>query len=184
MPHVCPNHYLLKHVLRNWFKGADTTAVCRFLEDFFSRTLEDYIGPHRVYLEKILEALSGGNAFLSQLYRSHLFLSRAEARECSRNGFKLISSYLHVATIAHRLDLTRFKITPKLHICFHLVDRLYQASLEGSRTLCLNPVSFSCQLDEDLVGQVSTWSRAQSIRVVHERTIRAYLVNLRLQLIN
>ena len=132
----------------------------------------------------MLAAVSAGNAFLSRLYHSHLFLSKQEAGDCSENGFKLMTSYLKLASIAYGLELTRFKIIPKLHILFHLVERLHWAFLGRSEGGCLNPISYSCQMDEDLVGQVCQWSRSQSIRVVHERTIRAYLVNFRLHLVN
>lgn len=154
------------------------------MEDFFSKTLTDYAGPHRVYIETMLAAVGAGNAFLSRLYHSHLFLSKQEAGDCSENGFKLMTSYLKLASIAYGLELTRFKIIPKLHILFHLVERLHWAFLGRSEGGCLNPISYSCQMDEDLVGQVCQWSRSQSIRVVHERTIRAYLVNFRLHLVN
>lgn len=98
----------------------------------------------------------------------------------SGHGSRLLKSYFKAARGAHDLGLLRFKITPKLHMCLHLVDRLYRGGVLGKETL--NPISWSCQMDEDLVGYVCTWSRSQSIRAVHHRTVRAYLVNLRLHL--
>ena len=165
------------HRPRSWFKGADTTSVCKYLQNLFEETLRNYEGRHGLYLRAIHGALVGGNGFLSTMYRGHLFLSPAEALECSQYGARLLQCYLEAASYAHACDLTRFKVTPKLHIAFHLVDRLHKEGLRGRETL--NPVSWSCQMDEDLVGRVCTWSRAQSIRAVHTRTIRAYLVNLR-----
>ena len=61
----------------------------------------------------MLAAVSAGNAFLSRLYHSHLFLSKQEAGDCSENGFKLMTSYLKLASIAYGLELTRFKIIPE-----------------------------------------------------------------------
>lgn len=41
-----------------------------------------------------------------------------------------------------------------------------------------NPLTYSCQMDEDLVGRVSAFSRVVSSRTIHERTLSRYQVAL------
>lgn len=167
--------------LRGWFKGADTTAVCKYLEHKFHQTLES---EHSDYVESIYMALSAGNNFLRLLYSADLFMPQSLTQRVAACGRQLLSQYLRAASIAHSLSKTRFKLIPKFHLFCHIVMNLEATSDSKNRSFCINPLAFSGQLDEDLVGRASGMSRTCSIRRVHEQTIRKYLVAVRLNLPN
>lgn len=169
-------------MIRSWFKGADTYAVSKYLEDKYFKLLSDYTagGEKEHYLRHIYKSIHAGNEFLSRLYRTHLFLRRPEARHIAEYGQSMINHYLSAASYAHKFKYTRFKLVPKLHLVWHLVAYLRESS--ATKTWCVSPVAFSCQMDEDLVGRVSTTSRSCSIRTVHVSTIRKYLVQVNLSL--
>ena len=163
---------------RSWFKGADTRAVCTFLEHKYGVIVESgQDPPHLPYVTAIWEALVSGNDFLRRLYRGHLFLGKIEAKRLAKQGRLLLTHYNLAAQHAYSLGYCRFKFAPKQHAFSHVVHRLEAScSLEWT----LNPCSYMCQLDEDVVGQVSTLSKSCSIRRVHENTLRKYLVKVRL----
>ena len=166
--------------LRSWFKGADTTSVCKYLEERFGRLLQDGAVMNKPYLENIYKSLRAGNQFLSRLYRCHLFLRRPEARHLAEDGRALLNEYLGAAAGAHSRRLCRFKISPKLHLFCHCVLRLEQQA--ASQHYILSPLSHACQLDEDLVGKLATISRNVAAKTCHERTLRRYLISLRTHL--
>jgi len=132
------------------------------------------------YLECIHLALKEGNEFMRRVYRCHLFLRRPEARHLASHGFQLIEKYMLAANHAYALSSTRFKLSPKLHVLWHLVNRLHVSS--QTQLWIFSPIAFSCQMDEDLVGKVSSISKSCAIRTVHERTLRKHLVKVNLTL--
>ena len=164
---------------RSWFKGHDTAAACRYLEHKFEKLLKDGC-PHKAYLESIHKALHSGNEFLRRVYRCHLFLRRPETRHLAYHGNEILKNYCLAANHAHALGKTRFKLIPKLHMFCHMVRILELSSKTQKWTM--SPAAYMCQMDEDLVGRISTMSQTTSIRTVHEQTIRKYLVTVRLNL--
>ena len=138
-----------------------------------SDSLHEYIG-------SILAAVTGGNAFLRALYNANLFLGKAEAGLVASHGRQLLEGYMKAASLSYSLGYTRFKLIPKVHMLAHFVLLMEEAS--RTRTWCLSPLSYSCQMDEDLVGRCSAMSRTSSIRTVHQRTLRKYLVNVKFHL--
>lgn len=165
--------------LRGWFKGADTAAVCKFLEHKFKETL---LSNRTEYIEAIYSACSASNEFLRCLYGADLFMPRSVTGRAAACGRKILEQYSKAASIAYSLSKTRFKLTPKYHLFCHVVMNLETA--HRTRRFSLNPMAYSCQMDEDLVGRTSTMSKACSIRRVHEQTLRKYLVAVRLNLPN
>ena len=164
--------------LRGWFKGADTRAALHFLERKYNDILQDGLDGDlqnaKGFLTNIWRAVCNANQFLGKLYRAPLFLSQQLSAEISKHGHKLVARYLAVATEAHSMNLCRYKLAPKLHIFWHFLWQLDQ-----DRPFTLNPLSYSCQMDEDLVGRTSALSRKVDVRSVHIQTIRRILVSLR-----
>ena len=166
-------------VMRCWFKGADTSAACRWLEYKYRQVLPAS-GAHLCYCTFILNALQGANDFLRLLYHGGLFLTKDETRRAACLGRQLLSNYERSAACSFSLAKPRFKITPKLHLFCHIVLHLEFAHCH--RSWCLSPLAYACQLNEDLVGRTSAMSRACSVRTVHEKTLRKYLVSVKLNL--
>lgn len=164
---------------RGWFKGADTTAIAKYLEYKYGLVLQA-TSLHKEYTTCILNAICSGNKFLSRLFRANLFMGKVETQELASFGRQLLDHYTTAANLSYRMGRTRFKLIPKLHKLCHVIMHLEHAS--SSREWCLSPCVYMCQQDEDLTGRTSSMPKSCSIKNVHERTLRKYLVTVQLNL--
>ena len=165
---------------RNWFKGADTHSVLRFLENKFA-SLE--VPTWFLYKESILEAIRHANECLSCMYSCGLWLKPREAARVVAHGLSFCTHYLECAELANRQGKCRFKIPPKFHAWVHLIHQVLAdlgkvGENGGEQPCCFNICSQSCQMDEDFVGHVATLSRSCRVSVAHTKTMGLYLMNL------
>ena len=161
---------------RQWFKGADTTIMAKFLQWKYERLLAD---TDSEIVEKVHSALKAANDFLRLLFNSNLWMESARAREASAHGFTFLKSYASAATMCFNLLLPRFKLQPKLHMFAHVAHRLASdARLIGREGVVLNPLIYAVQLDEDFVGQIASIVRKQHARSVNRRVLQKYKLNL------
>ena len=167
---------------RMWFKGADTTAVVKFVEQKYS----DLHAPMwDDFCCSVHDGAESVNKFLSLLYHSGLWLRPTVARNLIRYGMDFQTHYLECSQFAFNMKKTRFKLPPKFHALTHIVhDLLMQVGEVGEENLkrdapcILSPLSWCCQQDEDFVGRVAALSRTGVLRTAHERTMMLYLMNL------
>ncbi|CAE7914152.1 unnamed protein product [Symbiodinium necroappetens] len=139
----------------SWFKGADTAAMCSFLEAFWAEHLAAHASDSDEYLHGILECL----------------------RVAAQAGASFLKAYIETSSRAFDRQKTRFKLTPKFHGLIHIVDSLITGYNSGRRWT-LSPLSESTQLDEDFIGRVSSTTTAVSSRNMHSQTLRKYLTNM------
>ena len=165
---------------RSWFKGADTTAVLYFLQDFWG-TYKSGLPQPDEYVDSIEDCCRSANVFLSTLYGSGLFLDLCTTRKVAQAGLDFLRSYSECAQLAYNRNRMRFKITPKLHAMIHMTDNLVQACI-SQRRRTYNLLAESTQMDEDFIGKVSALSRAVSTKVCHMETMSRYMVNVWLHL--
>ena len=163
---------------RQWFKGADTTFVLKYLIFKFEAVLvSPGVGDtDRHYLQSILDCLKASDGFLSSLYKAGLFLWRRRLVKIVRLGMEMISSYTRCAAMALSKSLARFKLTPKYHMLMHVVYQL-MLDKDANRTP-LNPLAYSCQMPEDFINRIATLARSVSPRYVPERSLYLYKVAL------
>ena len=114
----------------------------------------------RPYFASMHDAVSSANKFMRTLFHSGLWLTRDESREVIAAGRKCLQSYQACAETAFDRGLTRFKFQPKYHMLGEILYDMYARRTAGHPVI--NPLSFSTQLDEDLVGRVSAFSRVVS----------------------
>ena len=156
--------------LRAGFKGADTTVVLKFL----ARYLEDNVAHDEEYLQCMLKCCQSANKFLSLLYHAELWLPRRTARMVVKAGSDYISLYKRLAKTAYERRLTRFLLTPKLHLFMHCVLTLEQQL--AAKVHIRNPLSDSCQMCEDFINKISTLGRSVSPRKFCEATLKQYML--------
>ena len=149
---------------RNWFKGADTAVLCRFLQAHYARVLADYDGDSEAELATVHAALCAANDFLSTLFRSNLWMTKGQANHAAHRGFAFLSAYAKCAAWALSLELPRFKLQPKYHMMAHICHQLLKDSLNPHAEAVQNPLSASCQMDEDFVGKMSLIARKEHPR--------------------
>ena len=164
--------------LRSWFKGADTRCICNFIEWFFARSLANtpVDDPNEEFMSNILAGAQHCNQFLRQLYSSGLWMPSNTASMIANHGLSFLRVFNKLAAEALLRQVPRYQLVCKLHMFGHLCHslRLDAAASEW----VLNPLSFSCQGDEDFVGRICQIARACHGRTMHERTLQKYKVNL------
>ena len=167
-------------LLRSWFKGNDTRSLARYVEWKFARILADYDeqGPENqeTYLQNIHLGAKHANGFLRCLYSSPLWMTPETARAASDSGLSFLRLFNQLASQALQLGWPRYKLTCKLHMMAHIAHQLRSEAASGHKVL--NPLSASCQLDEDMVGRICALARSCAAKTMHQRVLQKYLVNL------
>ncbi|CAE7897038.1 unnamed protein product, partial [Symbiodinium microadriaticum] len=158
-----------------WFKGADTTFVIKFLVFKFETVLPT-AETDLPFLQTVLECLKASDGFLSSLYKAGLFLQRRRLVKIVRLGLEMVSAYTRCAALALSRSLARFKLTPKYHMLMHVIYQL-QLDRDAHRTP-LNPLAYSCQMPEDFINRIATLARSVSPRYVPARSLYLYKVAL------
>ena len=165
---------------RCWFKGADTSALCLFMESCLAKHLEDQTVADE-FLNDIYHCFSAANRFKKVLYASGLWLSLDKCQAAAQAGLDFLRLYLLSSHRAYALGKTRFKLTPKFHACIPVVDGLVTA-FNSRRRWTLSPLSEGTQMDEDFVGKLSNIAVKVSPRMVHTHTLQRYLMVVSTQL--
>lgn len=162
---------------RNWFKGDDTRTLCSYLEAKF-RDIEAANTEHEniEYISCIHKALKYSNQFLGQLYKSGLWLTPRQRTTIIDSVGEVLKNFSKCAGIAYNLEYTRWKFQPKFHLISEFRYEL-QCDVEAGRS-SINPLVWSCQLDEDFIGKIAVYSRKVSSRTLHLKTCQRYLVSL------
>ena len=163
-------------VLRNWFKGSDTTSLLYFLQHRIGDTLDSLDNDARPFFVDMCECIGSANCFMRCLYHSALFLTPDEREYLLETGHKAIQCFHKLAARSFNMGYTRWKYMPKFHM---LGEILYTLEVERRKNLpSMSPLVYTTQQDEDFVGKVAAMSRAVSIRTVHARTLSRYLIAL------
>ncbi|CAE7920831.1 unnamed protein product, partial [Symbiodinium necroappetens] len=109
----------------NWFKGADTVSLCKFLQHKFASVLVACAPDERPYVRNILAMLRACNTFMSTMYHGDVFLTDDERRILIRNGHVVTTKFAACASHAyHTLNIPRYKYQPKYHFFAEVVYKL------------------------------------------------------------
>ena len=164
-------------ILRCWFKGADTSTLCVFLEARLSQALATVEEDSKSYLNDMIHALSHANSFMTCLYGADLWLQDEERNKLLHHGVRTMEFFKKMAAQAYTWGLTRWKLQPKFHF---FSEVLYSMNEERTQNIpTLSPLAYCTQCDEDFVGRVATASRVVSSRTVHVRTMERYMLSLK-----
>ena len=159
---------------RNWFKGNDTRTICSFVQWKFGTFLADYEGNSEDYLRNIWATAKFANDCLRALYSNGLWMQADTARSIASDGFGFLRLFNKLAAHALACNLPRYQVIPKSHMWAHVVHSLRAEA--GCSQLVLNPLSFSCQQDEDFVGRICALARVCHPATLHFRTLQKYKV--------
>ena len=148
-----------------WNKFADTRVFLAWLESFLA---SDKFVPSAI-TDEMVRATKEINRCFSLLYRSGVWLTKTEASTAGNHGMQFLHSYARLAHYTLQQSRIRFAMVPKVHFTHHPMLGMLESA--AKRTWTVNPLTFSVQLDEDLVGQVSRSSRRVGSVKQMERTI-------------
>ena len=149
----------------SWFKAAITTNMLEWAETYDAQG-----GP---LLDKALSAVKVANQFFRLLYAEDAWLSVERSNEAGQLASQFLRRYEQCAHLAHAQGKALFTLQPKLHPFHHFTIDLLRAA--DGRYEALNPLIFSTQMSEDLVGRPSRLSRRVAPRSVVKRTLERYL---------
>ena len=155
----------------NWSKGALTRNLMKWLVPLLTDLQPDAQG----LLIRAREAARDLNAALSLLYNAALFLEMDDCKFVYKKGMSFIQEYTALAKDCFQQNQWYlYPLFPKIHAVHH--------TWLGIRLDCqacgysMNPLTASCQQDEDIVGRISRTSRRVNVRKVMTRTLQRHLM--------
>ena len=119
------------------------------------------------------QAAEALNSFLRLLYHAEAWLSKDEGFEAAQLGLRFLRRYSDLAKLAHSQGQRLWLVMPKAHSFHHICLQLLDQSKVG---VCINPLCFSVQQDEDFIGRGARLSRHVSSVHCSERTVDRYLM--------
>ena len=150
----------------SWFKADLTTTLMEWIE-----SLEGSLTDPLFLLA--MDATKCINRFFRILYSEGVWLAVETAALTGQLASKFLRRYEQLAVQAHSNEITLFSLPPKLHPLHHFAIQLLDSARAGK--LALNPLAYSTQMSEDLVGRPSRLSRRVGSRLVISRTLERYL---------
>ena len=155
-----------------WFntKGSDTTLLTAWL--LFTVKLSIETNGYRYQkLETALVETLGSAKSVFQLLRSHpLWLRRHCAQRAQHHLTVMLRGYKVLAREARNLKVVAYGFKPKLHAVDH-INKDLRKQIKGKSPLILNPMAFSCEANESVVGHVSEIARRVNSRLASTRVL-------------
>lgn len=155
----------------NWSKGSVTTNLMLWVVELIQDLQPDSQG----WLRRASEGAKSLNTILKLLYNSTLFLERGDCLTVCHHGQIFLDTYTGLARDCFASGRSQlYPLFPKIHALHHFFHgiRLDVSTYNYS----MNPLSSSCQLDEDTIGKVSRVSRRVNIRTLAMRTLQRHLM--------
>ena len=149
-----------------WYKGALTTTLMEWVESL-EGTTDDPL------LVSAFEATKSINRCFRILYAQGAFLSADTAKLTGELISRFLRRYNQLVRETYEMERTLFSIPPKIHPLHHFACDLLNSGRAGHPGI--NPLLWSTQMSEDLVGRPSRLSRRVGTRLVVQRTLQRYL---------
>ena len=150
----------------SWFKGDLTTTLMEWIESLDGSVTDPM-------LVLAMDATKSINLFFRILYSEGVWLEVETAARAGQLVSKFLRRYDELARMAHSDQVTLWALAPKLHPLHYVAIELLASARAGRKAL--NPLTYSTQMSEDLVGRPSRLSRRVGSRLVVQRTLERYL---------
>lgn len=150
-----------------WFnvKGSDCQLLTQWLL-FTVKSSQHTHGARHPRLESIIIETFESAIIVFEVLHSHaLWLRRTCGQRVQHHLSVMLRGYKALAVEAKRLDWVAFGLKPKLHAMDHLNKELLR-QLQQRMPKLLNPMCYSCEANESVVGHVSRTARRLSSRTV------------------
>ena len=133
-------------------------------------------GPVNDALEgALIEACESAIALFAVLHSHPLWMDRVCGQRCQHHLLVMIRAYRFLALESRRLGVVGFGLKPKMHALHHISKSL-KSQLQSNAPRILNPLVFSCEANESVVGHVSRIARRVSSRTVSLRVLERVLI--------
>lgn len=155
-----------------WFnvKGSDNTLITSWLLFTVKLAVQSHGHKHRALEEALIETLQSAVVVFKILHTHPLWLHRTCAQRAQHHLTVTLRGYKVLAKVSQDLSVVGFGLKPKLHACDH-VQRDLRAQIIAGAPRVLNPMCWSCEANESIVGHVSRISRRVNSRTVSTRVL-------------
>ena len=150
-----------------WFnvKGSDCQLLTQWLLFTVKSSKLTRSTQHPRLESMLIETLESAVVVFNVLHTHTLWLRRTCGRRVQHHLSVMLRGYKALAVEAHRLDWVAFGLKPKMHAMDHLNKELLRQLRQETPKL-LNPMCYSCEANESVVGHVSRIARRVSSRTV------------------
>ena len=159
-------------------KGSDNTLITSWLL-FFIKLSSQNDSRHARLEQVLIETLTCALTVFEILHSHPLWLHRVCAQRVQHHLATVLRGFKVLAKMAKDLSVPAFGLKPKLHACDH-ISRDIKRQLQSKAPKVLNPLAFSCEANESVVGHVSRISRRVSSRTVSGRVLDRICIKTKL----
>ena len=160
-----------------WQKAEDSRILLQWLRQWLeSRSYADIARVTMcVILDELCSALCMIDVFFSELYTHGYFIADPEGRRLAKLGLDFLAKMSHVIRLCVNSGMGNlFKQQPKSHALWHHFTTMWNQCVASGA--CINPLAYSCQMLEDLIGKVCRLSRRVDPKHTCVRTLSTVLI--------
>ena len=153
-----------------WFnvKGSDNTLLTLWLLHTIKLSVEQGGRGYPRFESALLETLESAKVVFEILHSHSLWLRRVCAQRVQHHLAVVVRGYKVLAREAKQLNVVSYGLKPKLHALDHIGKDLGK-QLKDKAPLVLNPLAWSCEANESVVGHVSRLARRVDSRTCGTR---------------
>lgn len=162
-------------------KGSDTTLLNQWLCWFAKLHLQmptQVSMQHEHMLRTFVHTSQASFDMFDVLYSHGVWLNRSCAKLVYLKILQLMRGYKSLAHQALQLNIVAWGMKPKFH-ALHYVYFDLRSQLQKGCKLCLNPIVWGNEQNEDTIGRVSRLSKVVSVRTITQRVLNRYFLKKR-----
>ncbi|CAE7342714.1 unnamed protein product, partial [Symbiodinium sp. CCMP2456] len=158
-------------------KGSDTTLLLQYIKFFVTILLQRPSLPrsHAHLFRALRKTITESQEAFEIMYSHGLWLRRPCAQQLYLRLMSVLSGYQYVAKQALTMGLTFYSLKPKFHAIHHLAYDLRVALLAEAK-LIPNPITWNCEMGEDLIGRICSLSLKVSVTTINKRVLQRHFL--------
>ena len=155
-----------------WFnvKGCDNTLLTQWLLFVVKLSVQNFGYKYPQFETALIETLTSATIVFGVCHSHGLWLKRTCGARVQHHLTVILRGYLVLAAETQKLGIVAFGLKPKLHALDHINKDLAK-QIKAKNHRILNPLMWSCEANESVIGHVSRISRRVSTRTASTRVI-------------
>ena len=158
-------------------KGSDTMLLLEYLSFYLTILLRrpNLPATHVVLFRVLKKTIGESQKAFNLMYKHGLWLRRACAQNLYLRLMSVLSGYQYLAQHALTMGMTFYALKPKFHAIHHVAYELRVAVLTDAK-LIPNPITWNCEMGEDLIGRVCALSLKVSVTTISKRVLQRHFL--------
>ena len=163
-----------------WFnvKGCDNTLLTEWLLFVVRLSVLSNGSRHPALEAAIIETFESAKVVFDVLHSHPLWMNRTCGVRVQHHLTILVRGYKVLAQQARHLNIVAYGLKPKLH-CLDHISKDLKKQIDFNAPRILNPMVFSCEANESVVGHLSRLARRVSSRTVSDRVIDRVCIKMK-----